>query len=168
MRLTSGWQGDTGDRLFLKSLSRRRAGGLSGKFFLPARVRESFRKQVSPPSPVIRMEDCCWHRFPGKSDSFWSLLPYGWWRWNHDCAWCVTCWNPGLRMPYWSSGCSASEWCCSRWSASPGLRTQTPLSLPPKASGSRGPPVPVRDVVSRICCCAGSAALSLHPYLSSG
>ena len=31
---------DTGDRVFLKTLSRRRAGSFSEKFFLPARVKK--------------------------------------------------------------------------------------------------------------------------------
>ena len=31
---------DTGDRVFLKTLSRRRAGNFSEKFFLPARVKK--------------------------------------------------------------------------------------------------------------------------------
>ena len=31
---------DTGDKVFLKSLSRRRAGSFSEKFFLPARVKK--------------------------------------------------------------------------------------------------------------------------------
>ena len=35
---------DTGDRVFLKTLSRRRAGSFSEKFFLPARVKKVFLK----------------------------------------------------------------------------------------------------------------------------
>ena len=47
---------DTYDRLFLKSLSRRRAGGLSGKFFLPARVRKVLENRCHRRHPSSEWE----------------------------------------------------------------------------------------------------------------